>query len=146
MAKKIRTLEQLNKIMANNELTFSLSEALEILEEFKLRLQREQNQAIGITSKYFHLEGLLEAIDTSISLLTRIDENKLPEIKPCPFCGSTEIDISLDHDCYSSLATIKCKKCRAKKEIIVDKPHSVFPDLADDWKEKVINSWNERLE
>lgn len=57
--------------------------------------------------------------------------NPLPELKPCPFCGSTDIQIIE----YRSEATITCKDCN----VWVD---HIFDAMS---REEAIALWNRRV-
>ncbi|HGV9229872.1 TPA: Lar family restriction alleviation protein [Providencia rettgeri] len=51
-------------------------------------------------------------------------KNKMPEINPCPFCGSENITIE-SHD-YRTWFYIRCHSCGTKGPDVNDKPMAIM--------------------
>ena len=71
-------------------------------------------------------------------------------LSPCPFCGSTDLQVvETDYcgDYYSPSITVECRQCPASMYVCIEKPGSVktYITEASAIKREIIEKWNTRL-
>jgi Lar family restriction alleviation protein len=62
------------------------------------------------------------------------DSTTKPELLPCPFCGSADVDFD-DVAAGNDIFCVKCNGCRAKSVYLGDIPYRF---------EKLTEAWNRR--
>lgn len=64
---------------------------------------------------------------------------KQKRMKPCPFCGNTELEPETDHLApFLILTYIRCKYCDARGP-------SIYNDESDDPEQDAIDIWNDQI-
>jgi len=69
-------------------------------------------------------------------------------LKPCPFCGSSDVGVSVEDE-YYSLWSVDCNRCEASGpgfSADQDEEGSYTKEQIASLKEKAINAWNARSE
>lgn len=67
--------------------------------------------------------------------------SELPDLLPCPFCGSTARWVEgFDIDCESTTATIVCDCCSAKSGVFYPDNRDELPAMASEWNNRVAES------
>ena len=69
--------------------------------------------------------------DYLLKKMKPILEWPVEELKPCPFCGDTDIEIIEPSECYDEFE-VQCQECGARSEW-------------ENSKEKAVANWNRRV-
>jgi len=69
-----------------------------------------------------------------------------PELKPCPFCGSTKIELEYyDKPApYWQICCNNCGACTRREYVKYEYVNQAFESIANTI-EKVVNDWNKRV-
>jgi len=73
--------------------------------------------------------------------MTNHDNNALPELLPCPFCGETNVGTETDSGCADKWGWAQCAECGAQAPE-VRTGYDKKPDAP--WRAEAIAAWNRR--